>query len=86
MISRNFIIPKSIQKKLKKFPKEIRAKFYWALGILLKNPSYPSLRHKKIESSEDLWEFSITMNYRAVYKLLNENTVLITNIGTHDIL
>ena len=86
MISRNFIIPKNIKKKLKKFPKEIRTKFYWALETLLKNSSYPSLRHKKIESSEDLWEFSITMNYRSAYKLLNESTILITNIGTHDIL
>ena len=79
---KRYAIPPNIEKKLFKFPKYIRDKFFFSLEKLLEDPSYPALRHKKVEGSED-WEFSITMKYRATY-VTEGDTLLITNIGKHE--
>ena len=70
---RKIHIPDSLKKKLrekkkKKLPRQVIDKFYWCLDQLLKNPKYPSLRHKPVQGTEDMWEFSITMNYRCIYR------------------
>ncbi len=77
-----YVIPGNIEKKLFKLPKNIRDKFFSSLEMLLKNPHYPSLRHKKIQGS-DLWEFSITMKYRALYAV-EGNTIIIARVGKHE--
>lgn len=80
MIKRIYI-PDSLKKRLKnkkKLPEQVRKKFYWCLDMLLKNPKHPSLRHKPIQGTADKWEFSITMNYRCVYrKTKNEAFILL---------
>jgi mRNA interferase RelE/StbE len=47
--------------------------------------SYPSLRTKKMEGEENIWEASVTMNYRMIYSL-EEDLITLLRIGTHDIL
>jgi mRNA interferase RelE/StbE len=47
--------------------------------------SYPSLRTKKMEGEENIWEASVTMNYRMVLSL-EEDLITLLRIGTHDIL
>ena len=80
---RDIVIPKPIRKVLKKLPQEIKNKFYWSLEMLLKNERYPSLRHKKIEGTNTYWEFSITMNYRAVYRREGDKGFIVA-IGKHE--
>lgn len=77
------IIPVSVSKTIRKFPKEIREKLYWSIDKLLEDPSYPSLRHKKISGTEFYWEFSITMNYRGVYRQEKDKGFLIA-VGKHE--
>ena len=77
----DIIIPDSILKRLNNLPKEIRNKFWEQLEKLLSNPTYPSLRHEKLEGTNQL-AFSITMNYRATY-MKGSKSVIITAIGTH---
>ena len=77
------IIPPSVEKSIKKFPAEVRKKLYWCIDMLIQNVSHPSLRHKKIAGTESYWEFSITMNYRAVYRKEEETAYLIA-IGKHE--
>jgi len=79
---KEYIIPKSTQKKLWKLPKNIRNKFFSSVKKLSEDPSYPALRHKKVKGSK-YWEFSITMNYRVNY-LPKGDTMIIVNVGTHD--
>ena len=76
------IIPPNIAKKLFKFPKYIRDKFFSSLEKLIEDPSYPALRNKKMGGTDD-WEFSITIKYRATY-IREGDTLLITNIGKHE--
>ena len=77
------IIPASVQKLIRRLPKEIREKFYRSIDILIKDPSYPSLRHKKISGTESYWEFSITMNYRGVYRQEKDKGFLVA-VGKHE--
>ena len=80
---KEIIIPDSIQKKIRKFPVEIRGKLYWSMDMLINNPSYPSLRHKKISGTGSYWEFSITMNYRGVYRQEKDKGFLVA-VGKHE--
>jgi mRNA-degrading endonuclease YafQ of YafQ-DinJ toxin-antitoxin module len=77
------VIPYSLKKRIKKLPLEIRKKFYWSLNMLLNNETHPSLRNKKIEGTLNYWEFSITMNYRCIYRR-EKNKALILEIGKHE--
>ncbi len=80
---KEIVIPFSVEKKIKKLPREVRKKLYWCIDILMKDEKHPSLRHKKIQSTESCWEFSITMNYRAVYRRESDKAFLV-GIGTHE--
>ena len=81
-------VPDSLKKKLrekkkKKLPQQVIEKFYWCLGQLLENPRHPSLRHKPVQGSKDKWEFSITMNYRCVYRKKGSEAFLLL-VAKHD--
>lgn len=51
----------------------------------MRNPRHPSLRVKKIKGRKDIWEMSITINYRLTFEI-HESSVLLRKIGTHNIL
>ncbi len=53
------------------------------LELMYQNPKHPSLRTKKIKGSSDIYEASITMNYRMTWQYYNEG-ILLRNIGEHD--
>lgn len=83
---KEIVIAEPLLKKLKNkktFPGEIREKFTWCVDMLLQNEHHPSLRHKKIIGTENYWEFSITMNYRCVYRKENEIAYLL-EMDKHD--
>lgn len=83
---RKIYIPDNLKKKLKnkkKFPSQVREKFYWCLDMLRENPQHPSLRHKLIQGTTDVWEFSITMNYRGVYRRKKDEAFLLV-IAKHE--
>ncbi|MFH1877794.1 MAG: type II toxin-antitoxin system RelE/ParE family toxin [Candidatus Omnitrophota bacterium] len=85
---RKIHIPESLKKKLrekkkKKLPQQVIDKFYWCLDQLLKNPEYPSLRHKPVQGTKDMWEISITMNYRCVYRKRGDEAFILL-IAKHE--
>jgi len=53
------------------------------LKLMDQNPKHPSLRTKKIKGSSDIYEASITMNYRMTWQYYQEG-ILLRNIGEHD--
>jgi mRNA-degrading endonuclease RelE of RelBE toxin-antitoxin system len=55
------------------------------LALLVQNPRYPSLRIKKTEGSRNIWEGSVTKNYRFTFQIIGDMYIL-RRIGTHDIL
>ena len=80
---KEIVIPNSLRKKIGKFPKPVREKLYWAIDMLIKDERYPSLRHRKIEGTDIYWEFSITMNYRGVYRR-EANRGFLVEVDTHN--
>ena len=55
------------------------------LSLLLENPRHPSLRFRKMEGYENIWEMRVSRNYRVTLLQSGEDFYL-RNVGTHDIL
>jgi len=69
--------PHSLEKQLKK-----------TLHLLQENPAHPSLRSKKYQSIEGVWESSVNMNYRILweYGVEQPDVIVLLAIGDHSIL
>ena len=80
---REVVVPDRIQKAIKRLPVQIRKKLYWCIDMLLSDERHPSLRNKKLEGTDFYWEFSITMQYRCLYRRHGDKVVLVA-VGTHD--
>ena len=53
------------------------------LELMIENPRHPSLRTKKIQGQDNIFEASITMGIRMTWQY-TEDGVLLRNIGEHD--
>jgi len=79
------VLTKKFHKDFKKLPKEIQQKAKEQIRRLATGDfSFPSLRVKKMAGEENIWEASVTMNYRIIFQL--EKKIIFLKIGTHDIL
>ncbi len=69
--------PRSIEKHLKK-----------TLSHLQENPAHLSLRSRKYESIEGVWESSINMQYGILwqYEVDQPDTIVLLAVGDHKIL
>jgi len=74
---------RAYEKRFAKLPENVKETTYKQLDLLIANPTYPSLRLEKL--TEDIWAFSVTMNYRVTFQYDNGD-ILLRKIGTHDIL
>jgi addiction module RelE/StbE family toxin len=82
---RELVFTRQFDRLFRRLPKRIRLETYEKLELLLTDPAHPSLRVKRIQSTQDLWEMSVTMNYRITFQVEGE-TIVLRRIGTHDIL
>ncbi len=81
----NIIRTDPFKKDFKRLPKEIKRKTEQSLRFLIDNIQHPSLRAKKMEGVKDIWEASVTMQYRFTFEI-REDDIILRRIGTHDIL
>jgi len=51
-----------------------------------KKPLHPSLRTKRIQGTEDLFEFSVNMDIRVIWFYVGESLVALVDVGHHDVL
>lgn len=56
------------------------------LKFFIENPTHPSLRTKKIQGGDGIWESSVTMDIRIIWFYENNELVFLLDIGHHDIL
>ena len=75
----------SFVRDFRMLPEEIQARTERAILRLAQNPSYPSLRVKKMQGVKDIWEASITLSYRLTFHRAGD-TLILRRVGTHDIL
>lgn len=66
-------------------PADIQKRFEEKLKLFTSNPFHPSLRSKKMEDHRDIWEASITMQYRFTF-IRTRDTIYLRRVGTHDVL
>lgn len=56
------------------------------LRLLAENPLHPSLHVKRIQGSAGLFECSVNMDIRIIWRLEGDVLILLLDIGHHDIL
>ncbi len=56
------------------------------IEILSDNPMHPSLRTKKIQGADALFECSVNMDIRIIWLHEGDYLILLLDIGHHDIL
>jgi mRNA-degrading endonuclease RelE of RelBE toxin-antitoxin system len=55
----------------------VRKAFGKQLAFLLENPRHPSLRAKKLEGSDDLWQARVNRNWRFYFKVQADEYAII---------
>lgn len=56
------------------------------IDILVKNPIHPSLRSKRIQGTDTLFESSVNMDIRVIWYYKGEQMIILVYVGHHDIL
>jgi len=56
------------------------------LLLLAENPHHPSLRSKSVKGFPAVFESSVTMGIRILWKYKNDSTMYLSDIGHHDIM
>ena len=75
---------RSYKKKVKNNDK-LRKKFWNSIELFSESPFNPRLRtHKLTGKLEGLWAFSVDYDCRIIFKFLNQDEILLVDIGGHD--
>lgn len=53
------------------------------LKILVENPFYPSLRTKKVQGLNDVFEMSVNMDIRILWRYKDGIIILLLDVGHH---
>ena len=62
--------------------KQIKSK----VGILAENPLHTSLRTKRIQGMDKLFECSVNMDIRIIWYYEGDELIMLLDVGHHDIL
>lgn len=68
---------------VEKLPEETKIILKSKLSLMRKNPRHPSLRTKKIQGENGIFEASITKNIRMTWHY-TKNGIFLRRIGKHD--
>lgn len=74
---------KEFEKSLKTLTKQEQKLVANKLKLLIQNPFYPSLRTKKVQGFDDVFEMSVNMDIRILWKYEEGVIVLLLNVGHH---
>jgi len=76
---------KKAYKKRIRFDPEKQLKILEALSLFINDPYHPKLRtHKLTGQLNELWSFSIEYDLRVIFYFINDNEVILEDIGNHD--
>lgn len=86
MMAYTFTFTARFQKHFKELTNHEKKQLKNKLELLAENPSHPSLRTKRIQGTSDLFECSVNMDIRIIWYYEGNKTIIIVDIGHHDIL
>jgi len=73
------------KRSFKRMPSHIREDFVQKIDIFRKNPFYSKLgTHKLGGRLRDYYVFCLRDGFRVLFDFLNDGSVLLINIGSHD--
>lgn len=55
-----------------------------AVALMAQDPRYPSLRTKRVQGTDSVYEASANMDIRITWEYESENEILLRNCGHHD--
>ena len=76
---------RAFDKEYSKLPQTVKNKVDEKLSLFMQNLRHPSLRVKKMQGHKNIWEGSITMQYRFTFEI-QEEIYILRRIGTHEVL
>lgn len=74
---------KNFEKDLKKLSAPEQKAVAQKLKILVQNPFYPSLRTKKVQGLDNVFEMSVNMDIRILWRYENGVIILLLDVGHH---
>lgn len=81
-----FTFTRRFQKHFKSFTEQEKKQLMNKLELLAENPMHPSLRTKRIQGAEDLYECSVNMDIRIIWYYEGNTMIILVDVGRHDIL
>ena len=81
-----YTFTKRFEKHFKKLTAQEKKQLQNKLVLLSKNPSHPSLRTKRIQGTDSLYESSVNMDIRIIWYYEDDVMIILVDIGHHDIL
>ena len=74
---------KEFEKNLKTLSAKEQKMVFNKLKILVQNPFYPSLRTKKVQGLNNVFEMSVNMDIRILWRYENGIIILLLDVGHH---
>ena len=74
------------EKRFKALTSQEKKQLRKKLELLSENPMHPSLRTKRIQGTDHLFECSVNMDIRIVWYFENDIMMILVDVGHHDIL
>ena len=76
-------LTKEFEKALKKLSRKEQKAVMVKLKLLVQEPFYPSLRTKKVQGLDNIFEMSVNMDIRILWKYENGVIILLLDVGHH---
>ena len=81
-----FTFTSRFQKRYKALTEQEKKQLMKKLELLAENPTHPSLRTKKIQGTDKLYECSVNMDIRIIWYYEGDTMIILVDVGHHDIL
>jgi len=86
LLNYQFVYSKNFKKHYAKLNAVERKQIGNKLTLLSTNPSHPSLRTKRIQGTDNLYESSANMDVRIIWYYEGDKIIFLVDVGHHDIL
>lgn len=86
MMSYKITYSKAFKKHYKKLSDTEKKQTKKKIKFFVENPTHQSLRIKKIQGADEIWESSVNMDIRIIWFYENNELIFLLDVGHHDIL
>ena len=72
----DLVVTERFDRSLRRAPLQVQKAFWKQAGFLLASLSHPSLRAKKYEGVDDLWQARVNRDWRFYFKIIGDKYYL----------